>query len=1001
MTNIDENLYSRQIYTIGRDAQNSLNNTSVLISGMSGLGVEIAKCIILNGIGSVTLHDTELLTAKDLSSNYYVSNENIGQNRARIVMEKLAKLNPYVNVSISQIILTDDLIKRHQIIIICDKLPTTQIYYNKIARQYGTKFILAYTFGLFGSIFCDFGNEFISYDTDGDQPSVGLLTEFKNGTFISNEPHMLHVGDIVTINMDDEKEFSANVTDIIDITSFKIKFVTSDIQNPNESKLLKNSTFTQIKQKTVFKFKSLHTSILKPEFVSIFSDDFDRSRLLHEFMFSVELFVKQHKHLPRYGISDDINEIMRFVNYKSDNQKCVIKKLANVLDGKFCPMDSIIGSLVAQEIIKASTKKYTPINQWLHIDFANVLVNMLVEDILSDEINNRYIYQRTIFGSTQDLIQKANIFIVGAGAIGCELLKNLAMIGVNSITITDMDIIEKSNLSRQFLFTYSDIGNSKSTTAKNAINKMNPDVEIVAQQNKVCSETNNIYNGEFFAKFDCIMTALDNIQARLYVDSLCVENELSLIDSGTLGTKGNVQVIVPHLTESYGSSSDPPEKEIPMCTIKNFPYQIEHCIQWGRNLFEGIFTKAPQNFLQYKNNPDKIKKMTPTELKEVIDDIVLVKNNAPVHQIDCIKFAYNLFHEHFRDQIKYLIKKYPKDSVTSENLPFWTGTKKFPKSISFNNEDDLCTNFIEATANLWANVFGLEHVTHKNVSNFIKKANPPNIKNFSYDIQTDPNKKTENNVVDNFDKLLEMLPNIEEIIDINVKSLEFEKDDDTNFHIDFVTHVSNLRATNYSIQTVDKLKTRGIAGKIIPAIITTTSLVAGLACMELIKILTHNNESNNENKNIGYFANSFVNVALPLLAFTEPIQAPKQKIGSYEYSIWNNLVFDDMKVKHFVSEIKNKIGLCDLDILSIYSGQYVIYSSLTSEEIKNKRLDMYISDIYKNILKSTESLEQIGNTLQVSVFFDTEEESDAIVCKINIDKVVICKKLKTIKTKTK
>ena len=79
------------------------------------------------------------------------------------------------------------------------------------------------------------------------------------------------------------------------------------------------------------------------------------------------------------------------------------------------------------------------------------------------------------------------------------------------------------------------------------------------------------------------------------MDRRCVYYKLPLLESGTLGTKGNVQVVLPHITESYSSSQDPPEKTIPMCTLKNFPNAIEHTIQWARDQFEGLFTKGPEN----------------------------------------------------------------------------------------------------------------------------------------------------------------------------------------------------------------------------------------------------------------------------------------------------------------------------------------------------------------------------------------------------------------------
>jgi ubiquitin-activating enzyme E1 len=108
----------------------------------------------------------------------------------------------------------------------------------------------------------------------------------------------------------------------------------------------------------------------------------------------------------------------------------------------------------------------------------------------------------------------------------------------------------------------------------------------------------DIYGERFFDGIDGVTNALDNVKARmflllsgymchsrravgLYMDQRCVFFEKPLLESGTLGTKGNTQVVIPHLTESYASSQDPPEKETPSCTVKNFPHAIQHCIEVG------------------------------------------------------------------------------------------------------------------------------------------------------------------------------------------------------------------------------------------------------------------------------------------------------------------------------------------------------------------------------------------------------------------------------------
>jgi ubiquitin-activating enzyme E1 len=115
-----------------------------------------------------------------------------------------------------------------------------------------------------------------------------------------------------------------------------------------------------------------------------------------------------------------------------------------------------------------------------------------------------------------------------------------------NIYVTDMDTIEKSNLNRQFLFRSSDVSKLKSECASKAAAMMNPDLEgkIIAFSERVGNDTEKLFNDKFWKNLSGVTNALDNVEARKYVDRRCVFYGKPLLESGTLGTKGNTQVLL-------------------------------------------------------------------------------------------------------------------------------------------------------------------------------------------------------------------------------------------------------------------------------------------------------------------------------------------------------------------------------------------------------------------------------------------------------------------------
>ena len=114
---------------------------------------------------------------------------------------------------------------------------------------------------------------------------------------------------------------------------------------------------------------------------------------------------------------------------------------------------------------------------------------------------------------------------------------------------------------------------------------------------------------------------------------------------------------------------DPPEKSIPICTLKNFPNQIEHTLQWARDTFEGTFTQAPMSALQYITEGDfldKNRKLQGHEPVETLDKIIKVlKDDLPKSFNDCVSWARKLFEELFHNSVAQLLHNFPPDQQTS------------------------------------------------------------------------------------------------------------------------------------------------------------------------------------------------------------------------------------------------------------------------------------------------------------------------------------------------
>jgi ubiquitin-activating enzyme E1 len=176
-----------------------------------------------------------------------------------------------------------------------------------------------------------------------------------------------------------------------------------------------------------------------------------------------------------------------------------------------------------------------------------------------------------------------------------------------------------------------------------------------------------------------------------------------------------------------------------------------------------------------------------------------------------------------------------------------------------------------------------------------------------------------NRLIDeDLDQLGQKLPAPSSLAGYRLTPCEFEKDDDSNHHIDFITAASNLRAMNYGINPADRHTTKQIAGKIIPAIATTTSLVTGLVCLELYKIIDGKNKLED-------YKNGFVNLALPFFGFSEPIAAKKAKYGNVDWTLWDRFEFSNDPtlrdiVNYFEEEHKLSVSMVSQGVSMLWNS---------------------------------------------------------------------------------
>ncbi|TNN55000.1 SUMO-activating enzyme subunit 2 [Liparis tanakae] len=383
-----------------------------------------------------------------------------------------------------------------------------------------------------------------------------------------------------------------------------------------------------------------------------------------------------------------------------------------------------------------------------------------------------------------DTLSTCKVLVVGAGGIGCELLKNLVLTGFKNIEVIDLDTIDVSNLNRQFLFQKKHVGKSKAQVAKESVLQFCPTVNITAYHDSIM-------------KWVSLFVAL--LTARNHVNRMCLAADIPLIESGSAGYLGQVTVIKKGLTECYECQPKPTQKTFPGCTIRNTPSEPIHCIVWAKYLFNQLFGEedADQEVSPDTADPEAAWNLEDTAARaaasEKDGDIkrVSTKDWARSTGYDAVK----LFTKLFKDDIMYLL--------TMDKL--WK-TRKAPTPL------------------VWQQLEDSASPQEPSVGSGLKDQQVLSIWGLCQLFR---------NSVETLRSQLQQMGEGAELV--------WDKDDPPA--MDFVTAAANLRMHIFSMNTKSLFDVKSMAGNIIPAIATTNAVIAGLIVLEGLKILSGELES--------------------------------------------------------------------------------------------------------------------------------------------------------------
>ncbi|KAF9020239.1 hypothetical protein BDZ89DRAFT_1020326 [Hymenopellis radicata] len=429
------------------------------------------------------------------------------------------------------------------------------------------------------------------------------------------------------------------------------------------------------------------------------------------------------------------------------------------------------------------------------------------------------------------------VLLVGAGGIGCELLKNIVLTGFGDITLLDLDTIDVSNLNRQFLFRKKDVKQSKALVAAQTAGAFNPNVKITPIFANIKEPQ---YDVEWFQGFNIVLNALDNLDARRHVNKMCMAANVPSVESGTAGYLGQVQPLVKDLTECFDCIPKPTPKTFPVCTIRSTPSQPIHCIVWSKSYLMGQLFGEDEDASGELDDAEK--------QGENAQEIATLREQAQAFQAvrkalrtpsEANAASRMVFEKIFNTDIRNLLAM---SDMWRSRTP--------PVPLNFDG-------IMDGTFSLRQNAPPTNGQSNGqpvvNGSTSTNGSTPAAIKD-----------QRALSLKDNVSLFVSSTQRLASRLQQGEETISFDKDDDDA--LDFVTASSNLRSAAYGIDGKTRWEVKEMAGNIIPAIATTNAIVSGLIVLQALNLLR---KSYNKLRSVHILANK-PNVPLSTIQLVGP-----------------------------------------------------------------------------------------------------------------------------------